>query len=314
MAHVEWFTREYISRNGVCDKVKYFVVLDGDSPSRTGREYKRQLRRAEKNVQEAKTDAARSANNNFRAGRDYMLTVTLSPEGLGELTRRAGSEEPDALLVSMRKEFVNWVRRAKRRMKGADSTLAEGAKAEGLNYMAWVCDLDGKTGELVQPHIHVLVNAEGMQAMAETWKLGFVFGTGRKLYAAHHGDLTDLVEYVMKQSRQIGTEKRYIPSRNLDKPVATAPRPARNPDAPLRLPKGASLICAEERRAGRPQKVRYYRPDKDCFKAGAKGGADDGEARGVDHDHHGPVRASADRGGQRDRAGTPGRGEPELDT
>lgn len=253
MSHIEWYTREYRCANGVCEKTKYPVILDGDMSARSGREHKRAIRRAEKNATEAKTEAARSANHNFRAGRDYLLTATLSPEGLEELVARTGTDDPDALNLRLHTEYANWIRRARRR-------LPEGVE---MKTMAWVCDLDGKTLTPVLPHIHVIVSAEGVEAMAQTWKLGFVFGGEKKLYAAHHGDLTDLVEYLMAQSRQIGAGKRYIPSRNLDKPEATAARPARNPDAALRLPKGASFIWKSEQRAGRPQKMRYFMPERD---------------------------------------------------
>ena len=251
MPIIEWWTREYICANGVCEKTKYPVRIDGDKSACSVREYKRRIRRAEKNATEAKNEAARTANENFRAERDYLLTATLSPEGMEELVMKAGTDDPDCLLLRMRQELENWIRRAKRRMpEGAD-----------LKYMAWVSDLDGKKLIPTAPHIHVIVNAEGMQAMTDTWKLGFVFG--KTLFAAHHGDLTDLVEYLMAQSRTVGTEKRYVPSRNLRKPQATRPRQAKNPDARLRVPKGAQLIFASEQRAGRPQKIRYYRPERD---------------------------------------------------
>ncbi len=257
MAYIEWWTREYICANGVCEKTKYPVLMDGDKPARAGREYKRRLRNAEKNAAEAKNEAARTVNNNFRAGRDYLLTATISPEGLDTLVCKAGTDEPDELMRALRHEYELWVRRARRR-------LPEGTT---LKAMAWVCDLDGRTLRPTLPHIHVIVNAEGMEAMRETWKLGLCFvGSekhGKTLYAAHHGDLTDLVEYLMAQSRQIGTEKRYIPTRNMDKPQATRPRPAKNPDATLRVPKDASLIWKSEQRAGRPQKIRYYRENRD---------------------------------------------------
>lgn len=253
MPYIEWYTREYICSNGVCEKTKYPVRMDGDKSACSGREYRRRIRRAEKNATEAKNEASRTANENFRAGRDFLVTATLSPEGMEQLVMKAGTDDPDELLLQLRKELVNWIRRAKRRMP---------EEAE-LRYMAWPCDLDGKKLTPTAPHIHVIVNAEGVKAMAESWKLGFVFGEDKTLYAAHNGDLTDLVEYLMNQSRTVGTEKRYIPSRNLQKPEATRPRLAKNPDARLRVPKGASLIYASEQRAGRPQKVRYYRPEKD---------------------------------------------------
>lgn len=253
MAYIEWYTREYRCSNGVCEKTKYPVRTDGDKSACSGREYQRRIRQAEKNATEAKNEAARTANENFRAERDYLLTATISAEGMEELVMKAGTDDPDELLLALRRELANWIRRAKRK-------LPEGAE---LKYMAFPADQDGKKLTPTLPHIHVIVNAEGMEAMRDTWKLGFVFGDGKQIFSAHHGDLTDLVEYLMNQSRTVGTEKRYVPSRNLRKPEATRPRLAKNPDARLRVPNGAQLIYASEQRAGRPQKIRYYRPEKD---------------------------------------------------
>lgn len=248
----EWYIREYVCANGVCEKTKFPLVTGGDSSAYAVRDKKRRLRSAEKNATEAKTEAARTANNNFRAGRDYLLTATLSDEGMEDLIARTGTDDPDALLLQLRKELANWTRRARRRMGETE-----------LMYMAFPSDRDGKRLTPVRPHIHVIVTAEGSAAMADTWKLGYVYGADKTLYAAHHGDLTDLVEYLMAQSRTVGTEKRYIPSRNLSKPEASRLRPARNPDAPLSIPKDAKLILKSEQRAGRPQKIRYYRECKD---------------------------------------------------
>ena len=259
MTRIEWWTREYICSNGVCEKTKFPVQVDGEQSARTGRNYKRGIRRWEKNANEAKHEAARTANNNFRAGRDHLLTVTVSEEGYDELVLRAGTNDSDVLLMQLRKEIANWIRRAKRLMKKSGE--------DQLKYIAFPSYRDGKTMQPVQLHAHVLVNAEAVEAMAASWKLGFVFGTDKKLYSKHHGDLTDLVEYLMDQTRQVGTEKRYIPSRNLDKPKANRPRPVKNPDARLRVPKGASLIFYSEQRAGRPQKIRYYRPEEDQGRA-----------------------------------------------
>lgn len=245
---VVWYTREYIAANGVCEKTKYPVVIDG-AVSLSGREYKRRVRRAEKNATQAKHEAARIVNNNFRAGRDRFITATLSEDGMQKLIARAGTDDRDALLLAMRHEAELWIDRARNRCKKAGVEL---------RYFAVVSDLDGKTLEHVRPHIHVIANREAAACMEDAWKLGAV--GSRKLYAPHHGDLTDLVEYMLGQTRQLGTEKRYIPSRNLRPPVATTPRPARNPNAELRVPKGCELIFRSEQRAGRPQKLRYYRP------------------------------------------------------
>ena len=263
MAKGSWFTREYRMANGITEKTKFFVPEGGKASSASSRERKRQLRRAEKNAMEAKQEAARIVNNNFRAGRDYFVTLTLSDEGLRTLIRKAGSEDPDALLLAMRHEIKLCAKRARYAMRGV--TGAE------LKYFAVASDIDGKTGELVRPHIHMIVNRRAARAVADAWHLGEVKRMD-KLYSAHHGDLTDLVEYMLRQVRVIGNEKRYIPSRNLEPPKATAPRPAKNPDAPLRVPKGCAFIWRSEQREGYAQRLRYYRPMKGLDPEGADDG------------------------------------------
>lgn len=249
---IQWFVREYICANGVCEKTKFPLRVEGERSARSGSDFRRRLRKAEKNVTQAKHEAARTANNNFFAGVDVLLTCTLSDEGLDLLVARAGTDDPDALLLRLRTELGNWMKRARRKLRAA------GIEAK---YMAFPADLDGKKLTPVRPHLHLLVNREAAEILAETWGLGYA--GSRTLYSAHQGDLTDLVEYLMAQTRTVGTEKRYIPSRNLDKPQASRPRFARNPDAELRVPKGCSLIWKSEQRAGRPQKIRYYRPTAD---------------------------------------------------
>lgn len=254
---IEWYIREYIAANGVCEKTKFPVQRAEDSPACSGSDKKSRIRKAEKNVTQATHECSRTVNNNFFTGRDYFLTATLSDAGKELIEMKAGTsweDDPDAVCLRMRAEFKNWVRRARRSMK---ETEAE------IKCMAWVSDLDGHTLQPARPHIHVIVNAEGAAALERTWGMGYVYGMDKTLYSAHQGDLTDLVEYLMAQSRQIGTKKRYIPSRNLEKIIPSRPRLARNPDAPLLVPKGATLILKSEQRAGRPQKIRYYRPEKD---------------------------------------------------
>ena len=254
---VQWFVREYVCANGVCEKTKFPLRAEGERSARSGSDYKRRLRKAEKNVTQAKHEAARTANNNFFAGRDKLLTCTISDEGMELLVARAGTDDPDELLLRLRTEIGNWMKRARRRLR------AMGIEAK---YMAFTADLDGKRLTPARPHVHMLVNREAAEVLEETWDLGLA--GSRTLWSAHQGDLTDLVEYLMAQTRTVGTEKRYIPSRNLEKPLASRPRYARNPDAELRVPRGCSLIWKSEQRAGRPQKIRYYRPSADRKKGG----------------------------------------------
>lgn len=248
-------------KNGICEKTKFPVQVEGEASTRTGREHKRRVRRAEKNATEAKNTAARIMNNNFRAGRDMTLLLTYGEEGMDTLVMKAGTDGEDELLQAARHEMALCVERARYACKKAGVEL---------RYSAWTSDRDGKTGEPVRVHHHVIVNKEAAEYVRKAWKLGE--GRAKALYSAHHGDLTDYVEYLMDQTRQVGTEKRYMPSRNLEAPEATRPRLARNPEAELRMPKGCAFIWRSEGLAGRPQKLRYYRPP-----AGQEEGTDNDE-------------------------------------
>lgn len=256
MSQTIWYTREYRCANGVCEKTKFPVRQEGKTLSYSSSEGRRAIRRAEKNATQAKHEASRIVNNNFRAGHDALVTLTVSDEGMDELVMKAGTDEPDALLVQLRKELKLAIRRARYALKPTEGEF---------RYFAVPSDRDGKTLQPVRVHAHIIITGGDAAALCSAWKLG---SAGiRTLYGAHHGDLTDLVEYLLDQARTVGTEKRYIPSRNLVPPEASRPHIAKNPDAALRVPKGCSIIWTSEQRAGRPQKIRYYRPPK--------GGAED---------------------------------------
>lgn len=257
----ECYIREYLCANGVCEKTKFMVPREGQAYPRENRV--RRIRRAEKNVTEAKHTAARIVNNNFFAGEDMLVTFTYSAEGIARLETRAGTAETDrnAALAAARYEMGLCFRRARNACK---------KRGTELRYFGVTADVDGKTGEAVRVHHHIIVNRDAAGILMDAWKLGAA--KGKTLYSKNHGDLTDLVEYLLGQVRQIGEEKRYTPSRNLKAPAATAPRLARNPEAELRVPKGCSLIWRAEIYPGRPQKIRYYRPAADVRKKEAGGG------------------------------------------
>ena len=247
-----WYISEYRCANGICEKNKFYVPEDGKAlSSYSSRDGKRRIRRAEKAAAEAKHVAARIVNNNFRAGRDCYLTDTFDDAGMETLITKAGTSDPDALLMAALHEAELQMRRVRYACKRLGLPL---------KYFIVKSDRNGKTLEPTRPHIHIIINREAAQLAADTWKLGKpVLG---KLYSKHHGDLTDLVAYMIDQSRQVGTEKRYVPSRNLEAPIPTKPRPVKNVDAPLRVPKGCDFIFRSEQRAGLPQSLRYYRPPK----------------------------------------------------
>lgn len=241
----QWVTREYRCANGIVEKVKY-PIMEAE-PGRTGtRRFERAAKRAEKLTSESRTNVARLLNENFRVGKDCHVLLELDEAGYEKIVSRSESEDPDAMIDAMERELTNAIRRAKR-------------IEEDVRYLAVISDMDGQTGELVRPHVHMVCNGEAAEALRKKWKLGYV-GI-RTLYSAErHGDLTELADYLIAQVRPRAGKKRYTPSRNLRKPVVTAPRPAKNPDAELRVPKGCEYIWRSEQYAGRPQCLRYWRP------------------------------------------------------
>lgn len=301
---VVWYTREWQMANGVCEKTKFAVIMEGSIRIGT-RQYSRAVNRAEKNATEAARELARAFNENFRSGTDSYLTLTYSNLALRKLAKKAGipedsidsflasvlskggsgEQEADRLMLYLaaEKEAENYIKRCRRACKAAGVELR-------YVYVTSDLDEDKKTGELVpaRVHHHMIVNQEAAEICARCWKGGWSepkYKGPQTLYGSHHGDLTDLAEYLIKQVRYIPGKKRYHPSRNLRKPEPGPRRPAKNPDRPLEVPTGCELIFRAESYGGRPQLIRYYRPPekrrkKRAVKTVERGGFDDGETGG----------------------------------
>ena len=244
---IEWQVREYRCRNGVCEKTKFPVILDGSVREGT-RQYARKVARAEKLSAESARELALLLNNNFEAGRDSYLTLDYSEAGLDRLVMRAGTDEADGLYQSAEREMANYTKRLRR------ACAAAGVE---LRCVYVTSDMDGKTFEPVRVHHHLVVNAEAASLAERCWTAG---GAKARVLFGPRGDLSELAAYMIGQVRQAPGRHRYHPSRNLERPEATKPVPAKNPDAPLRVPAGCEFIWRSESYAGRPQTLRYWRP------------------------------------------------------
>ena len=243
-----WYIREYRCDNGVCMKTK-FPVRETEAVKKSYGRRRTEIRRAEKCATEAKHEAARLLNCNFRAGRDIYLGLDYSPEGYERLITRAGTDDPDAIYLQAQKEMKNYIRRVQR----------ECAKAGvELRYLYVTSDLDGHTLEPVRAHHHMVVNREALEICLRKWTAGGTWS--RKLWARSYGDLTEIAEYMIGQVRYIRNAKRYTPSRNLKKAIACKPVKARKAEAELTVPRGCQKIWRGEYYRGRPQHLRYYRP------------------------------------------------------
>ena len=213
----------------VGEKIKYFVP--GKKPTRSDRKLKAEIRKQEQNDKNAVRRLARALNENYRAGRDILLTLdyAIAPES---------RKEAEHILRL-------WLERVRRSCK---------KKGVLLRYVAVSSDMDAKTGEIVRWHHHVVINAEAAELAKEKWTAG---GTNReKLYGK---DLTPLAEYLLVQvRREVPNEKKYIPSRNMKQPQITD-RIVRG-ESLLSVPRGGMELYRGVHIPGRPQYVRYLLP------------------------------------------------------
>lgn len=243
----EWYITTYRCSNGVEEKTKYAVP--DPSPREGERKRERAIRRAEKGASEAKHEVTRLLNENFRAGRDYHITLEFDKAGYQKLRERAGSQRHDDLLLSADREAVNFIRRVQRECHKAGVEL---------RYLYVVSDKNGKTLAWARPHVHLVVCREAMEICLRKWTAGRARES--VLYGGRGGDLGDLAFYLIQQTRYIRNRKKYTPSRNLRKALRLPPVKSKNPEAELRTPVGCVKIWQAESRGGRAQHLRYWRP------------------------------------------------------
>ena len=137
----------------------------------------------------------------------------------------------------------------------------EGAKAAGKKFIdrmvyglrkrglvtRWVLapsQIDGQTGELVRPHVHIVIPGDafslrdkrlylGDEPVDDIWGLGCV----DVQFLRHQRDYKPLADYIVNQSRGVPDEKKWTCSRNMKKPIVR--REVVTSGAQLRVPAGA---------------------------------------------------------------------------
>lgn len=236
-----------IEAGNVGEKIKIFV------PSRAGRRSKKKeessMKKKAQNEYSAKKRLTREINANFGAG-DLLIGLDYNEETLDKLrgkarTRaRGGLCEEDELILAAEKEMENFFKRVRRK--------AEKAGLPELRYIYVTSDMDGKTGEQVRLHHHLLVPAGYGEIMREAWrKQGSVDWETLSI----QDDYMPIAQYLLAQVRRIPDGKSYHPSRNL-KPPKVTDRIAHT-GAMLKLPKGAKLLGYNVNSA---QYMRYVLP------------------------------------------------------
>lgn len=177
------------------------------------------------NTEHAKLQLTRTLNCNFVPG-DLWLTAKFDQEGLESIggtfegARKAGRKFIDRLAYRLRKMGLvcKWVLAAS--------------------------EIDGDTGELVRPHVHIIIGGAafawrdrqlwlGSETVDSIWGLGSVDFK----FLRHQKDYYDLAVYLVKQARGVPDEKKWSCSRNMEKPKVT--REIVTSGGQLRVPAGA---------------------------------------------------------------------------
>lgn len=242
MAEGYWVIRTY--RAGmVGEKIKYWVP--GKKPSKSQKQIKSDVKKQQSNEASAEKRVARLIHENFTPF-DVLITLQYDSDGMRKLTEGIDADDPNELYHAAHHQMRLWLRRTLRACKSAGACL---------KYIGVTSDMDGKTGEAVRVHHHVIVNGAAAAIAMSKWNLG---GTHKEaLFDVV--DQTSLAAYLLRQARRLPDEKKYIPSRNLHVPQPQD-RIARN-EAELNVPRGGQLLHRSEYKPGMPQYIRYILPE-----------------------------------------------------
>lgn len=235
-----WVIRTYTA-GAVGEKIKYWVP--GEKPTRSQRKLKSDIKQQQRNEANAEKHLARLLNENFSCA-DHLMRLSYADEAFAKLG--GGTEDPETIWKNANRQLKLWLRRTRRACKAAGVPF---------RYVPVTADLDGKTGEYVRVHHHVVVNAEATEIARSKWTAG---GT----HCEHLYDEVDylgLAHYLLVQVRYVPDEKKYCPSRNL-----TLPQPkdrAALSGAELSVPRGGQLLYRAGWAPGMPQYIRYILPE-----------------------------------------------------
>lgn len=245
MAEGYWVIRSY--RAGMIgEKIKYWVP--GRKPSKSERRVKSDIKQQQRNEANAIKRLARIFHANFAVGY-VLLGLGYSDEGLAKTAKGldpAGEDYANRLYHAAHHQVRLWRDRVRKACQAAGIEM---------KCVIVTSDMDGKTGEYVRVHHHVVINAEALAIAVGKWKLG---GTHHK---GLNGDIdrTELAAYLLNQVRRLPDEKKYIASRNL---VIPQPKDrVAQGGAELAVPKGGQLLHRAEYSPGAPQYIRYILPE-----------------------------------------------------
>lgn len=239
-------TRTYRAGN-VWEKIKYWVP--GKRPSKVGRSARSEIKKQEQNETQTIRAAARVLNENFKPG-DIILGLDYSDEGLDVIYKKADENQS---MTSEERE-IRIYETAGHEMKLFLRRVKRECDRRGIDFrygIAVTSDMDGKTGESVRVHHHLVINKESLEVAQEKWAFGGVHYEP----LSNQPDYTPVAEYFIRQTRKIKNAKKFVCSKNLVRPVAEDRFVPSN--AEIRVPSGGVLLHRSEFKPGRPQYIRY---------------------------------------------------------
>lgn len=193
---------------------------------------------------------ARIFNCNMTAG-DLWLTATFDEESL---------EKVGGTYEGAKKAGKNFIDRMVYRLKKMGITCR------------WVLapsEIDGETGEVVRPHVHIVITGEGFRMQDRQLMLGEelvenIWGNGTVdvQFLRHQKDYYPLAAYIVNQSRGVPDEKKYTCSRNMKKPIIR--REIVTSGGQLRVPPGGTELPGTKYDPEKGQNfVRYIPKQRD---------------------------------------------------
>ena len=205
------------------------------------------------NKEHAKLKLAREFNCNLSAG-DLWLTATFCDEALERVGESYGAAKKEG------KKFID--------------RMAYRLKKLGIVCKWWLIPsvMDGETGEVVRPHVHIIITGEGFKMHDKQLFLGEellsdIWGNGvvDVRFLRNQKDYYPLASYIVNQARGQADEKKWTCSRNLKKPIVR--REIVTSGRQLRVPAGAVELAGTKYDPEKNQNfVRYIPKKKDASK------------------------------------------------
>lgn len=257
---------ERIIRSGRVEERYTYRVSRSPSPKTMRRKGGTLPRKQDENERSAQKRLARLINANFGAG-DLLIGPNYDDAHLLPMIEQAQGDL-NALNALAREQMRRFLRRLKREL---------GKLGVELACIPMASDMDGRTGELVREHHHIVIKGEGFawhdkcmyvgkRPLDEIWGCGHVHVKP----LAEQADYSQLAAYLMRQVRRIPDAKKYSPTRNLKKQELVSERVVLDDLREIQPPKGARLTYRAEHIVGEGQYIRYIVPDRPRRKRGGK--------------------------------------------